>query len=249
MFRLKNVLKIIDSVNISLLTINKVAGAGKEFKGIYSNIDVNELIGGSKNNNESSVKIKENISNNEMVNNSTNKFVKTQESVQNNNIKIDLKDKTQEEIDRRKKDNNKVNEKEINLEKNVISINIHDSKNNLEVTSQNNTIENQSANKGTLKNDFVENTKYLNININDIAANELAIKKNNEKDHNNNADNEERRDEPFLIKSDKLKFTGKQSRIPVSSFSRAMNFGFMGVSMLGNTLTQAIIDKVYYILN
>jgi hypothetical protein len=52
------------------------------------------------------------------------------------------------------------------------------------------------------------------------------------------------KDEPFLIKSDKLKFVAKSSRIPVTSFSRAMNMGMLGISLLGNSLSQAFIDKV-----
>jgi hypothetical protein len=52
--------------------------------------------------------------------------------------------------------------------------------------------------------------------------------------------------DPFLIRSDKLHFTGKPSKIPVSSFSRALNFGFLGISMIGSGITNMVIDKVTY---
>ncbi len=56
-------------------------------------------------------------------------------------------------------------------------------------------------------------------------------------------------EDSFLIKSDKLTFVGKQSRIPVSPMSRALNFGVLGVTMIGSGLTNMVIDKVIYLLN
>lgn len=57
---------------------------------------------------------------------------------------------------------------------------------------------------------------------------------------------EEQKEDPFLIKSDKLKFAGKQTKIPVTAFSRMMNFGMLGASLISNTLTQMAIDRVSF---
>lgn len=51
--------------------------------------------------------------------------------------------------------------------------------------------------------------------------------------------------ESFLIKTDKLNFVGKHSRIPVSPMSRAFNFGILGVAMIGSGITNMMIDKVF----
>lgn len=55
--------------------------------------------------------------------------------------------------------------------------------------------------------------------------------------------------QPILIKSDKIKFVGKQTKLPVSSFSRALNFGVLGASILTNTLGNVLIDKVFFLFN
>ncbi len=60
----------------------------------------------------------------------------------------------------------------------------------------------------------------------------------------NEVTEEEKSNEKFLIKSDKVKFNPKESRIPVSSLSRAMNFGMLGASIIGNTMSQVFKDKV-----
>jgi len=62
---------------------------------------------------------------------------------------------------------------------------------------------------------------------------------------NINNDNKNNFSEPIIIRSDKIKFVGKQTKLPVSSFSRALNFGMLGASILTNTIGNVIVDKVF----
>ncbi len=56
----------------------------------------------------------------------------------------------------------------------------------------------------------------------------------------------ENSNESFLIKTDKTKFIGKPSKIPTTSFSRALNFGILGASLLTNSFTLMMKDKVSF---
>lgn len=67
----------------------------------------------------------------------------------------------------------------------------------------------------------------------------MDIKDDNKKNNMN---------EPIIIRSDKIKFVGKQTKLPVSSFSRALNFGMLGASIITNTIGNVIVDKVFSII-
>lgn len=48
--------------------------------------------------------------------------------------------------------------------------------------------------------------------------------------------------DPFILKSDKVKFSAKESSVPSSSFSRAARFGLLGVQMFGSAFTEKMLD-------
>jgi hypothetical protein len=150
----KNVLKLLDNVNVGLLTLNRIKSAGKDFGGIYTDINFDEL----KSKNKSGPVKYEKV---EII-----KPIQVDNKIPSVDIKVPA-----------------IPEPKVEVQK-------------------------------------VE-----------TKPTEAIVP-------------EEIKEEPFLIKSDKLKFHGKSSRIPVSSFSRAVNFGMLGVSLLGNTLSQKFIDKV-----
>lgn len=86
------------------------------------------------------------------------------------------------------------------------------------------------------------NSEIIDSNINEI----LDLSKISEQ--SNKTKNNEIKDdfsEPAFFKSDKLKFVGKQTKLPVSPMSRAFNFGFLGASIISNSIGNVIYDKVY----
>jgi aarF domain-containing kinase len=116
---------------------------------------------------------------------------------------------------------------------------------------------NSSTSSTITNNPTINNTTTTNINpittnaTNPTIPNLNMFKSNETKDtvpkstpsiHNNPLIE----DDPFLIKSDKIKFVGKHSKIPVSSFARAMNFGLLGISMVGSTFSHMLYDKVSF---
>jgi hypothetical protein len=179
MLRFKNVLKLLDSVNGSLLTINKITSSRNEFQGIYGNFELDGKM----------------------------KKVMKGENEKNGNVK-DSDTKIKSDI---------LGSIELEKDKEL-------RKNNIT-----NTVE---SGKDVSQGDTTTN-----------LAIDMPLE-DKEKQLNKESETETIKDEPFLIKSDKLKFHGKSSRIPVTSFSRAMNMGMLGISLLGNTLSQAFIDKV-----
>jgi hypothetical protein len=51
------------------------------------------------------------------------------------------------------------------------------------------------------------------------------------------------------MKSDKLKFDGKETKLPVSPFSRAMNVGYLGASIVTSSIGNVLLDKVKNLIN
>jgi aarF domain-containing kinase len=79
-----------------------------------------------------------------------------------------------------------------------------------------------------------------------IPKQEIIYKKDLKKasDINSNEIKPQKEDDSFLIKTDRLKFVGKASKIPTSSISRAINFGFLGASLFTNSLSMMVMDKI-----
>ncbi len=85
---------------------------------------------------------------------------------------------------------------------------------------------------------------FNQINIYLLNIEEPNNKNINEDLNKNLINKKDEYKESIIIKSDKVKFVGKQTKLPVSSFSRAVNFGMLGASILTNTIGNVIVDKV-----
>jgi len=46
---------------------------------------------------------------------------------------------------------------------------------------------------------------------------------------------------PFFLWQDRPMFSGKEKAIPVSSTARAYHFGKLGVSLIGGTISEALL--------
>jgi hypothetical protein len=221
MFR-KNAMKILDGFNTGLLTLNKIMFAGNEFGGVVGNIKLDDI----------KIKIDRDKAAAEKKSRENFKQVKHNLKQQIPSIKV-------QQI----KDENKITPSEPQS---------HFTKNISDKINSTHKIEN------LLRNDFQKSEEKLpNSKNNPISEsvgkleNEIVIGLKDEKVKDNqiidNLDKESQDDlidDKLLLKSDKVKFNPKQSRIPVSSFSRALNVGMLGASMIGNTMTQVLKDKV-----
>lgn len=182
----KAFIKALDNLQSGFLTINKILVSSNNFKGVHSNILIDEYLQKAKTNNET------------RIDNKINKHQMTSDCNQ--------------------KQKDFVKTESIHTTKPLKKI--------IEPTPKINII-------NDLKLEKVQEVEEANMEFPQI---------NNEQRHNTN----EKSDDSFLIKSDKLNFVGKQSRIPVTPMSRALNFGVLGVTMIGSGLTSMVIDKVKY---
>ena len=55
---------------------------------------------------------------------------------------------------------------------------------------------------------------------------------------------EEEEDTPFYLRQDRPVFSGKERAVPTSSAARAFEFGKLGVSILGGTLSEALLQGI-----
>jgi aarF domain-containing kinase len=113
----------------------------------------------------------------------------------------------------------------------------------IEKTEKSNILNKESFQKEFKKNDNLEEPEIKSNQNSKIKLNEKIVNLPVENE-SKKLEKEENSNESFLIKTDKTKFIGKPSKIPTSSFSRALNFGFLGASLLTNSFTQMMKDKV-----
>jgi aarF domain-containing kinase len=257
----KNFLKLIDTVNTGLLTANRIINSQNSFGGVgNSNVFVEDIIRKSKEAREKKVEKNElksetNISDkgkdNEINIKSEDKEIKIKkieivDKKLNKNLKEDTNISQSQEI-KFEKPNIIVEELKVTTDKTDIfnknnfftkDENINVNINNPEINKQeNNSFEKDSLNK---KSDNITISKIHTIKEEPILNSSKTTQTINPQTDSSNQSKEE---ESYLIKSDKV-FIGKASKIPTTSFSRAMNFGLLGASLLTNSLSMMVKDKV-----